>query len=113
MSSDITITLPEFAIATAAGIGWAWAWTTSGMFRPVRQILDRWFPEDIQEHQSIAGWIAYGSHCAPCAGFWLQFLLIIEAGGWSLWALPVALTAVFVHLVWLQLVLTLTAIQLR
>ncbi len=47
------------------------------------------------------------------ACFWLQLLLITEAGGLSLWAIPAALAAVFLHLVWLQLVLTLTAIQLR
>lgn len=111
--SNIAITLPEFAIATMAGIGWGWAWTTSGFFQPLRRFLDRWFEEDIQENQGWQAWIANGSHCAPCVGFWLQLLLIADAGGLSLWTIPAALAAVFIHLVWLQIVLTLTAIQLR
>ena len=113
MSNDITITLPEFAIAATAGIAFGWAWTESGFFRPIRWYLHGWFPEKDQDDWTLKGWVAYGIRCPVCTGFYVQAALILESISWSLWVIPIALAAVFVHLVWLQIVLTLTAIQLR
>lgn len=113
MSNAIAITLPEFAVATAAGIALGWAWTESGFFRPLRSYLLGWFPEELQDDSTIRGWVAYGIRCPICTGFYPQLVLIGESIGWTWWVLPIALAAVFLHLVWLQIVLTVTAVQLR
>lgn len=106
------ISLAAFLVITATGIGWGWLVTESGAFRPIRDMIDRRFPPEIQTNQGLRGWISYGLHCPACLGFWPQLAGMVLAGA-TWWAVPLAITALVAHLLWLNLTGALIAVQLR
>lgn len=94
----MTITLVEFALATVTGIAAGWVWTSpdAHVLEPIRSRVNR----SLRRSGSLGRWLAKGSECAPCAGFWPQFALLATHTGLTLITVQLAAAALMLHIAW-------------
>lgn len=114
----MNVTLAEFAVVTATGIaaGWLWCSDEAAVLRWFRRQAD-WFVgqriRSSKRSRPLWSWVDDLQNCPLCLGFWVQLAAVAAVAGLDRWTLPLALSALVVHLAWQRIVALISAVILR
>lgn len=98
----MTITLPEFLTAAACmiAVGWLWASGEAAVLAPVQRSVHAWLARGGPARR----WLLEGSQCPACSGFWPGLAMVTIGEGVTVWTVPLALSALVLHLAWLRVI---------